>query len=288
MRHIALRHFIREALTAKDAEKLVGKYLWPAERGLDVDEPNTAYEDKLFDALTTSIADNQKRLSSDKIQALFDLAGTGKYSDILKLKKRGKVYRGVNVTREWFESSFGLKISEVLKQKPGPPIDRIFLPYRLPDDAVIGLMWGKPGEANSWSTKLDQTAQFAMGMAGEGNATASTMLILESDASNGDFLDYKPFYNLEKRGKSGMWYARRGEAEVVSLGQVSLTGAHLLASKYGIEEEEKDYVYLDAKKKLKTFRGTPEEVDAFRDKMFTKAWGRKFNPLRRSQKSDRR
>lgn len=279
-----LRRIIREEIE-KDAEKMVGKYLWPAERGLNVNEPNTTYEDELFDALSNSIAMNQQPLTMRQVQDLFFLADTGKYSDVLKKKNKGKVYRGVNVTREWFKSSFGISFSE-LTQDESKTLGRNDLLLKIPDSAVAGTVWGKEGVPSSWTTDIENTKEFAMGMAGTGKAHATLKLILVADCNTGNFLDYKPFYSMRKSRGFNLHSKRSGEAEVIALGQVPISEAFLLANDFALATSgkvEDTYTYQDPEtKQVKWMKGTREEIADFQDKEFVKSYGgKKFDPLSR-------
>ena len=159
-----LRQWIREVLDAKSAQKLVGKYLWPKERGLDVDEPNTDYENKLFKSLIDSIA-SEFPMSQEQINTIKDLADTGKYSDILKYKTRGRLYRGITVTNSWFEQSFGLSSQDAVMQSEVQKVSSYEKAYKLPADLVKGIVWGTDGALSSWTTNFKSTLEFAYGYA---------------------------------------------------------------------------------------------------------------------------
>lgn len=225
-----LRTIIKEVLSDEQAEKLVGKYLWPKNRGLSVDEPDTEYEKYLFRMLDLSITSNNNPLSDKLVADLFDLADTGKYSDVLKFKKKGTVYRGINVTNEWLKTNFGIEKKDIATL---PTLDLLkfantprTMAYGLKIREIPysgGLRYGKQNQMSSWTTDINSTVDFAAGMS-TGIKKASVQLVLVSDCSLGKFLDYKPFYKLNSHLSK-----KSKEAEIASFGPTPVTKAYILA-----------------------------------------------------------
>lgn len=280
-----LRRLIREAINDEDAERLVGKYLWPSERGLNVKEPNTPYEDELLWSLAKSIAHNDRPMTPQQVSDIFDLAASGKYADALKFKKSGAVYRGVNVTNEWFQGSFGVTSYEVARSKPlegllKKPSSYTKI-YEVPD--ATGLVVGKEGVSGSWTTDFDASLEFTSGVVKSGMPKAALAVVLVSNAANGLFLDYKPFYtmNINRPGGRGMLKKMAKEKEVVSFGPVVITGAYLIRMGQYSDKGTKTKMVNDPTRGYSSKELPVEDLEAEEDAEFITRHGAKYSPLTR-------
>ena len=261
-----LRKYIKESISDAEAERRVGKYLWPkrGKRNIGVDEPDTKYEEELFKAFEDSIAMNEMPLTSQQAKDLFDLAETGKYSDILNFYEGGTLYTGVNVTHDWLKSTFGVTLRQVVTQPPDPKLyaHTYQKVYRIPDAA--GYVHGDEGLITSWTTEPEVAEQFAAGMDFKG-PKAAVGVMLVTKAPPGVFLDYRPTYQM-----SYMMERFRVENEIVSLHPVRITDAYVIYTPHraaNIDEYEKSDVAKDAE----FIKGRPD---------------RNMKPLRRAQQDE--
>jgi hypothetical protein len=245
-----LRLLIQECLleygTHMGGEPIMGKYAWPSDRSkgdLPDDakkEKDTAIEIELADAIRAHMSSNVP-LKKKQAETLWSLIEKGMYKDILKAYTKGPVYRGMNVSRKWFEEGWGplpdkpskLNLKAQFRGWVEIPLKR--------KTSVSPIGWSKleSGDddtiATSWTPDFKTTVMY-MNSAMGSKSKFSTPIIFEADASDptNRFLDLDPMYNDNFMGLSSL---KNSDNEVIGLGNITPVKAYWYFSRHKDDAE---------------------------------------------------
>jgi hypothetical protein len=200
-----LRYLIREELEAQaPADAPFGKFLWPKERKLDVDEPNTGLENDLLDLLSKHFDDDGAHATQRDVDLIKDVLESGFYSNIIKAPMQDHVYRGMTVSTEWMQM-MGLTNT--------PPVKGVETSKRF-------LFQPTKGEFSSWSLSIDATRYFAKSYKGW-----AVIMRASVSANPKCFLNCSKLYELERFAELS------NEKEVIGLGNIRVNGVAWLSCK---------------------------------------------------------
>ena len=216
-----LRRLIREAV---DGSGDLGSYVFPdikREKDRSISEPNTHLEDYLQYMLMRYFSDNVS-IPRDVSVELERFANSGEYPKIFKFFKGGDVYRGMTVTKDYFESNYG-KLPPKAKWYSAP-IDWWKKRSSLNVSDVSLSPKTRPGYIDSmedpmgthtagWSQDLKIAKEQAQ-ISAYGKEDMIP-IVLAARSSDGMFIDGMPFYAYEFQPKH-----RIREREVLSIGEV--------------------------------------------------------------------
>lgn len=102
----ALRTLINEELAAQaPPDAPMGQFAWPQQRKLDVDEPDTTYEEQLFKKLEAAVGDTAQKLPSSDVVALQRMLNNGYYKEVIHGPDPSvTLYRGLCVKQDYIDS----------------------------------------------------------------------------------------------------------------------------------------------------------------------------------------
>ncbi len=232
--------------THLSGEPLMGKYAWPDMREKYVNKPpgaenekNTKIEIELAEAIYGHMAKNipLKKKHADQIWAFINAR---MYTDILRSYARGPVYRGMNVSRKWFEDRYGpLPKRPSLLDVKSRYRGWVEVPLRM-KTTLAPLGWGQDPEdediaGSSWTPSFDATVKYMNSALGS-NVKYSTPIIFEADANNARnrFIDLDPFY---KNNLMGLQYLEQFDKEVIGIGPILPTKAYWFFSRHRDDAE---------------------------------------------------
>jgi len=217
-----LRFLIRSILQ-EDATSLVGQHLWPNGRWAQEaghvppgpDEPDTEREAELRRKLEKYITNSDTgQLSKQDIEDLVTIASDPRHKKTMSLYKRGKAYRGIQVSKAWFERNFGMT-SEELKRKAlelGKPKYSNMYPIT---DKPFTL---KSTGVSSWSKDPKMAVDFAtLGVVSHG-------VVFQADSAVNTFIDFMHTYDVVSTPNAAI---RSYEKEVLAVGPVKVSAVYL-------------------------------------------------------------
>ena len=274
-----LRRVIREMLdensgianTPFSGEPLMGKYAWPDMREKYVNKPDGAEKEKntkLEMELAEAIYDHMSRnipLKKKHADQIWSFINAKMYTDILRSYSKGPVYRGMNVSKKWFEERYG-----PLPKKPGLMDAKsryrgwIEIPLKM-KTTLAPLGWGQDPDdedvaGSSWTPSFEATVKF-MNTALGSNTKYSTPIIFEADASNprNRFIDLDPIYENDLMGLKTL---ETFDREVIGIGDVLPTKAYWFFSRHrdgaetdGSDEDFENFAKDKIERRKKAQRG---------------------------------
>tara|TARA_R100000005_G_C4966407_1_gene181056 strand:+ start:273 stop:1028 length:756 start_codon:yes stop_codon:yes gene_type:complete len=233
------RNFINEA---PDGDGPLGKYVFPNQK-FDIDcsvenppeqcegtnETDTEIEKRLAKIIHNHLTDSSKPLPQDATKLILQMIEDGNYPDVFKFYTKGLVYRGMKVTKDFFNKNYG-KIPEPRKWYKAP-IDWLMGRTKKTDGQKLPFSpTTKPGYSpsldksagslvSSWSVDFGMAAAFGGTYLEDQDAVH---IVLVADASKNRFIDTEPLTAYEK------FDAYRTEYEVIGIGDIDLEFIYIL------------------------------------------------------------
>jgi hypothetical protein len=217
-----LRFLIRSILQ-EDATSLVGQHLWPNGRWTQdngheppgPDEPDSEREAELRQKLQDYILDPAKLLSQRDVDDLVVIASDPRHKKTLSLYKKGQAWRGIQVSKAWFERNFGATAAELTRRA---------LESGQPKRGEMILISDKPltlkstGVFSSWSKDVKTAADFAT------SGAVSHGVVFQADSKMNTFINLTKVYDVVASPDAGF---RQHEKEVLAVGPVKVKAIYL-------------------------------------------------------------
>lgn len=208
-----LREFVRQIILERTAAQApetaqLGSYAFPDKREEDdlPEEPNTQYEDELFDALQGHIVLNHY-LPPDDAKTVQKFLKNGWYEDVFTPPSEDVLYRGMSLSTEELKKVLNDDIDDVKGEKP---VNFVFKP--------------RSGGGSSWTTDPEVAKNFAE-MYTDDEKRWPVILIAKSADNFDSFVSGKP--GSKGKGIYRLKDIARGtgfetENEVIGLGDIKV------------------------------------------------------------------
>jgi hypothetical protein len=218
-----LREYIRSLLEVDLGDKVFAKRA-PEGHPHHGDEEDTDIEKKLWSAFDQWIRrNNAEGLGDADVQdAIRQAADDPRYNDIIRMGAgSGTVYRGLRIADWDVEKITGLDGEEFWNAMKTTSKNKPFKPMSDFTKADHELKpWGKIKQGlTSWSTSKTAARKFASQQQ-DSRSTRELGVLLVAEPTGGEFIDMRGIYGYDGLGRVS------GEAEVVSIGPVRITGVY--------------------------------------------------------------
>ena len=229
-----IRSLVRLMLI-EDATPLVGQHLWPNGRFQQEtpgpDEPDTAREAELRRKIANYIGGHVPgvgKITKQDADDLLAIARDTRHKKTLNLYK-GTAYRGIGVSKAWFERNFGKAVEEFIAAEGGKKISSNLILKPVTSSPKV---MGSNEPVSSWSKDIRQAIDFAT------SQMESYGLVLVADARANNFLDLKNVYNIMDGGEEAIGVSLRSyEKEVLAIGPVKTSEIYFAYSPWYFEHD---------------------------------------------------